>query len=68
MAEEQRHPDQHGSWLNDESYQLSFPYGDSRELVLDILRYGPDVKVLAPDELRSEVKERLIAALKQYEK
>ena len=36
--------------------------------VLDILRYGPDVEVMAPDELRREVKGRLIAALKQYEK
>jgi proteasome accessory factor C len=35
--------------------------------VLDILRYGPDVEVVAPDELRCEVKKRLKAALKQYE-
>ena len=68
VAEEQWHPDQQGSWLDDGSYQLSLPYGDSRELVLDILRYGPDVEVVAPDELRCEVKGRLIAALKQYEK
>ncbi|MFH2122997.1 MAG: WYL domain-containing protein [Pseudomonadota bacterium] len=68
VAEEQWHPHQQGSWLADGSYQLSLPYGDSRELVLDILRYGPDVEVMAPDELRGEVKERLIAALKQYEK
>jgi len=67
VAEEQWHPDQQGSWLDDGSYQLSLPYGDSRELVLDILRYGPDVEVMAPDELRSEVKKRLAAALKQYE-
>jgi predicted DNA-binding transcriptional regulator YafY len=68
VAEEQWHPDQQGSWLDDGSYQLSLPYGDSRELVLDILRYGPDVEVIAPEELRGEVKGRLIAALKQYEK
>ncbi len=68
VAEEQWHPDQQGSRLDDGSYQLSLPYGDSRELVLDILRYGPDVEVIAPDELRREIKERLTAALKQYEK
>ncbi|MBU4326713.1 MAG: WYL domain-containing protein, partial [Proteobacteria bacterium] len=68
VAEEQWHSDQQGSWLADGSYQLSLPYGDSRELVLDILRYGPDVEVIAPDELRCEVRERLIAALRQYEK
>lgn len=68
VAEEQWHPDQQGSWLDDGSYQLSLPYGDSRELVLDILRYGPDVEVIAPEELRREIKDRLIAALNQYEK
>ncbi len=68
VAEEQWHPDQQGSWLDDGSYQLSLPYGDSRELVLDILRYGPDVEVMAPEELRCEIKARLIAALQQYEK
>jgi len=68
VADEQWHPDQQGSWLDDGSYQLSLPYGDSRELVLDILRYGPDVEVIAPEELRREVRERLAAALKQYEK
>ncbi len=68
VAEEQWHPEQQGSWLNDGSYQLSLPYGDSRELVLDILRYGPDVEVMAPAELRREIKDRLTVALQQYEK
>ena len=68
VAEEQWHPEQQGSWLDDGSYQLSLPYGDSRELVLDILRYGPDVEVMAPDALRCEIKDRLIAALQQYKK
>jgi proteasome accessory factor C len=67
IAAEQWHPDQQGVWLDDGLYQLSLPYGDSRELVLDILRYGPDVEVVAPDELRREVRQRLVAALKQYE-
>jgi len=68
VASEQWHPEQQGSWLDDGSYQLSLPYGDSRELVLDILRYGPDVEVMAPAELRREVRDRLTVALKQYEK
>jgi predicted DNA-binding transcriptional regulator YafY len=41
-------------------------YNDSRELVLDILRYGPDVEVIVPKELREEVKEKLLAALGNY--
>jgi len=67
VAAEQWHPDQQGSWLDDGSYQLRLPYSDSRELVLDILRYGPDVEVIAPKELREEVKEKLLAALGHYQ-
>jgi len=36
-------------------------------LVLDILRCGPDVEVIAPKELRKEVKEKLLAALENYQ-
>lgn len=67
VAEEQWHPDQQGHRLDDGSYELRLPYGDPRELVLDILRYGPDVKVIAPEGLCREVKKRLAAALRQYE-
>lgn len=67
VAEEQWHPDQQGCRLDDGSYELRLPYGDHRELVLDILRYGPDVKVIAPEGLCREVKKRLAAALRQYE-
>jgi predicted DNA-binding transcriptional regulator YafY len=35
------------------------PYADSRELVMDILKYGPDVEVLGPLELREEVVARV---------
>jgi predicted DNA-binding transcriptional regulator YafY len=39
----------------------------SRELVLDILRFGLDVEVLEPQELREEVKRRLRQALGKYQ-
>lgn len=67
IAAEQWHPDQQGSWLDDGSYQLSLPYSDSRELILDILRYGPDVEVIAPEELRQEVKAKLLETLGHYQ-
>jgi predicted DNA-binding transcriptional regulator YafY len=35
------------------------PYADATELVMDILRHGPEVEVLAPPELRAAVRERL---------
>ncbi|MEQ6341272.1 MAG: YafY family transcriptional regulator [Gammaproteobacteria bacterium] len=66
VADEQWHPAQQGSWLKDGSYELRIPYGDSRELIMDILKYGPDVEVVGPEGLRKEVVERLWEALKGY--
>ncbi|HET6629239.1 MAG TPA: WYL domain-containing protein [Woeseiaceae bacterium] len=47
-------------------YVLEVPYSDERELMQDILRYGPDVEVLAPKSLRRKVAERLREAAGQY--
>lgn len=65
VADEHWHPDQIGHW-DGSHYQLQVPYSDPRELILDILKYGPDVEVIAPDALRSEVAQRLRAAAAQY--
>jgi len=54
VAEERWHPEQIGEW-RDDSYYLSLPYTDSPELVMDVLRYGADVEVMSPPELRAEV-------------
>jgi predicted DNA-binding transcriptional regulator YafY len=43
------------------------PFSDSRELEMDILKYGPDVKVISPDALRVEVLRKVNATFKQYE-
>lgn len=66
VAEERWHAQQQGRWLEDGRYELAVPYADPRELLLDILKYGPDVEVLAPPELRQAVVQRLRAALGQY--
>lgn len=66
VADEQWHPAQKGSWLKDGRYELHIPYGDSRELIMDILKYGPDVEVVGPEGLRVEVVERLHGAFEQY--
>ncbi|MDH3347095.1 MAG: YafY family transcriptional regulator [Desulfobulbaceae bacterium] len=67
VADEQWHPDQQGKHLDDGSYELLVPYSDSRELLLDILKYGPDVTVLGPETLRIETRNRLMAALNNYQ-
>ena len=68
VADEHWHPQQQGCYLENGSYELRIPYSDSRELVMDILKYGPDVEVLGPDELRQEVRARLLAAISHYQK
>ncbi len=66
VGPEQWHPDQK-SWTKPSGhYMLEIPYSRPDELVLDISRYGPDVEVLAPLELRHAVADRLRAAAAQY--
>lgn len=66
VAEEQWHPDQNGQFDFDGCYQLEIPYRDQRELIQDILRFGPDVEVLKPEPLREEIKQKLSQGLEQY--
>jgi predicted DNA-binding transcriptional regulator YafY len=66
VADEQWHPRQAGRFLDDGRYELEVPYSDPRELVMDILRHGSDVEVVAPAELRASVVRQLQAALGQY--
>lgn len=66
VASEAWHPRQKSRWLPDGAYELEIPYADDRELVMDILRHGPDCEVLAPPALRRKVAAELEAALKPY--
>lgn len=61
------HPEQKASHLDDGSLVLEVPYSDQRELLLDVLKFGPEAEVLDPLELREEVRSRLRRALSQYE-
>lgn len=66
VADEHWHPDQQGRWQADGSYELSIPYGDATELIMDILKHGEQVQVLSPAGLRKEVVDRLRVAIKKY--
>lgn len=66
VADEQWHPRQNGQYELDGSYTLEIPYSDSRELVRDILKYGPDVEVLSPLNLRNDIAEQLRRAFQVY--
>lgn len=61
VALEQWHPRQRGHLNKDGSYELTIPYADDRELLMDISRHVPEVEVLAPPVLR----QRFIDNLKQ---
>jgi len=45
---------------------LKVPFSNQQELVMDILRYGPDVQVLAPESLKHHIRHRLKDALERY--
>ncbi|MDA0190617.1 MAG: WYL domain-containing protein [Proteobacteria bacterium] len=46
---------------------MRLPYSDQRELLLDVLKFGPEAEVLEPPELREEVRSRLRRVLSKYE-
>jgi predicted DNA-binding transcriptional regulator YafY len=52
--------------LKDGGYELKVPYSRAEELVMDILKYGPEVEVVGPVELRERVAKSLEAAVKRY--
>jgi predicted DNA-binding transcriptional regulator YafY len=66
VAAEQWHPEQRGRFEADGSYLLELPYSAEHELIMDILRHGPEVEVLSPRRLRTQVRERLADALRRY--
>ncbi|MCA3060337.1 MAG: YafY family transcriptional regulator [Rhodocyclaceae bacterium] len=56
VSNERWHKDQRTSEDKDGNYLLELPFSNSRELLMDILKYGPDCEVLAPSSLRKEVR------------
>ena len=67
VAAERWHPEQQSRWLDDGRYELKIPFSHTPELIMDILKYGPDVEVLAPMALREEVAHRLRQAVENYQ-
>jgi predicted DNA-binding transcriptional regulator YafY len=66
VAGETWHPEQQTRWLEDGRFELRVPYSDDRELLMDILKYGADVEVVAPEALRAAVEKAHDAAANQY--
>ncbi len=66
VADEEWHPEQQSRHLGDGRWELVVPYGNSAELIGDILRFGDEAEVISPLSLREEIKQRLSKALRQY--
>jgi predicted DNA-binding transcriptional regulator YafY len=68
VADEHWHSRQEGRELPDGSYELRVPYSNSRELLMDVLRYGPDAEIVAPPALREEARISLKLAIGAYDR
>jgi predicted DNA-binding transcriptional regulator YafY len=60
------HPKQRSRVESDGSYVLEIPYSDDRELVMEVMKFGPEVEVLEPAPLRARIKELHRQALHRY--
>lgn len=66
VAEETWHSDQIGYWV-DGHYELQVPYSDPTELLMEVLKYGAEAEVIAPEDLRRQARDRLQRALQRYD-
>jgi predicted DNA-binding transcriptional regulator YafY len=65
-SREEWHPEQKSQWHADGQFEMQLPYVDDNELLMDVLRQGDQVRVLAPPALVQAVRSRLLAAAALY--
>jgi len=66
VAAEEWHPQQRAAFDEAGRYILEVPYSQDPELMMDILKHGPDVEVLAPPDLRERAAAQLATAADRY--
>jgi predicted DNA-binding transcriptional regulator YafY len=66
VSREQWHPLQESSLDAKGTLTLKIPYSDSRELVMDILKWGELAEVKGPESLREEVRRVVREMGKRY--
>ena len=67
VAAETWHGQQVSSFDKEGNYLLEFDYNQDPELVMEIMKHGDGVEVLAPASLRKRVAEELLKAAKRYQ-
>jgi predicted DNA-binding transcriptional regulator YafY len=68
VADEHWHSAAARSLLPDGRFERKVPYSAPRELLMDILHYGPDAEIVEPASLREQMKSMLQLAVSNYEK
>ena len=68
VADEHWHSQQQDRFLPDGRFERKVPYSAPRELLMDILHYGPDAEIVEPAVLREQMKSMLQLAVSNYEK
>ncbi|MDC8444496.1 MAG: YafY family transcriptional regulator [Nitrosomonas sp.] len=66
VADEQWHPRQQGEFLAGGRFELRIPYANETELVMDILKHGAAVEVIAPESLRRTIERNILEMQKIY--
>lgn len=67
VSQECWHPQQEGFWDEKRNeYLLKIPYGDTTELLMDILKWGEMAEVIGPPGLRQEMKRIFDNCAKKY--
>ena len=66
VSGESWHPKQRGTLNSDGSYTLEFEYGQDPELIMDILKYGAEVEVQSPKDLREKLSKKINEMLNLY--
>ncbi len=66
VSDEEWFPEQESCWQDENTFELRIPYNNPTELIMEICRYGPDVEVIEPPELRQQLAQILQAAADQY--
>lgn len=66
VADEQWHPRQQGKFLTDGCYELRIPYANETELIMDILKHGAAVEVVAPPSLRRTIVKKIHEMQENY--
>ena len=67
VAKEEWHPQQEVTSLDDGRLQMKLPFVDPTELLMDVMRFGPDVELVEPQDLRHALIDRLHKATRQYQ-